>query len=155
MVKILTVQVCLTVPGVCPLNILLWQQCKFTSLLILPLKLNPHLSPVWLTPQHYRQAMETRTNTHVHTHMWLRLEAGHPRRLCVFEGLGLRVWSFRFACVSVCLSHLVGLSAVVYCTAALPTDGHYHTVADSTQGRDFSHFQNLSHIITLWYLCSL
>lgn len=44
-------------------------------------------------------------------------------------------------CVAVWASHLVGLSEVVYCTAALPTDGHYHIVAISTQGWDFSHFQ--------------
>lgn len=46
------------------------------------------------------------------------------------------------------VSHLVGLSEVVYCTAALPTDGHYHTVTESTQDTDFSPFQkrNLTHI---------
>ncbi len=138
---------------VCPLNILDHQHCEFTSLLILMLKLNPPLSPARLTPEHYRQAKKMRTNTHV----LLWPERIQHCSLCMF-------WRFRFACVCVyvklyvcvCVSHLVGLSEVVYCTAALPTDGHYHTVKSSTQGRDLSQFQkqNLSHIITLWYLCS-
>jgi len=109
---------------VCPLNILQRQLCGFTSLLVLMLKLNPPLSPVWLIPEHYRQIHTCISATRV------RERSSLYCGLCVCEAVGV--------CMCVCVSHLVELSEVVYCTAALPTDGHYHTVANSTQGRDQS-----------------
>lgn len=77
-------------------------------------------------------ALKTRKHTHTYSYD--------------FRQVTLFAWSFRFVCLCVrecvyaCVSQLVGLSKVVYCTAALPTDGHYHSVTESTQGREFFSF---------------
>lgn len=112
----------LCMPGIesmCPPNTL--YGINNTTLTLMP-KLNPLLSPRWLTPEHYRQAFEIQTHNLTHVSLWL--EWSHT--WTVFVWRVCFVWSF--ARVSICMSNLVWPLEVVYCTAALPTDGHYHVV---------------------------
>lgn len=77
------------------------------------LKLNPLLSPAWLTPEHYRQAMETHTNTHMYCCDWRKVNLV----ACVcFEGLGLCVCVALDLCVCVSSCWTIRGSLLHCCT---------------------------------------